>query len=105
MTTDQEAVPPIVCTLAPDELTPRVLEFGDLREAALSTERIEGGVGSTYPIELADAVEDLANRESSCCGTWLDIATSRTGATIRLELTTSNPDGVELIMSALGDEG
>jgi len=102
MTTEQEAAPPLVCTLSPAELMTRGLEWGDLRDLAVSTERIEGGVGSTYPIEWAVAVEDLANRESSCCGSWLNTATSRTSDQIRLELTTANPDGVDLIVSMVG---
>lgn len=94
--------PPIVCTLSAAELAERGLEWSDLGPLALTSERIDGGIASTYPLEIADQVEDLANRESSCCGTWLSAAVSRVDGVVRLELTTANPDGLAIIVSMAG---
>ena len=94
--------PPIVCTLSDTELAERGLEWSDLGPLALMSERIEGGIASTYPLEIADQVEDLANRESGCCGTWLATSVRRGNDVVRLELTTENPDGLSLIEAMAG---
>ncbi len=93
---------PVVCTLGVKERTVRVLEWSDLGALSLTSERIDGGVASTYPIGIADAVEDLANRENSCCGSWLMASTERLGDVIRLQVTTENPAGLDLIRSMAG---
>lgn len=93
---------PIVCTLDDDQLKQQGLEWSDLRALSLSSERIDGGVASTYPLELFDRVQDLANRESSCCGTWLAVGVSQTDDVVRLELTTQNPDGLAVIAAMAG---
>lgn len=92
-------VPPVVCTLTIGKRAERQLEWSDLRDLALSSETIDGGVASTYPLALADKIDDLASRESSCCGSWLQISTDRNGEHVRLEVTTTNPEGVEIIRS------
>lgn len=92
----------MVCTLAGDEEETRHLEWGDVAPLAVMRRRIEGGIESTFPIEMADAVEDLANREMECCGSWLDIKTTRTSDLIRLEMTTANTDGVAILVSLAG---
>lgn len=96
--------PPIVCTLDDRELAKRGLEWSDLGALALTTERLDRGIASTYPLEIADQVEDLATRESSCCGTWLSTAVNRTNDVVRLELTTENPDGLAVILAMAGFE-
>lgn len=97
-----ETVPPVVCTLSVGGRAERGLEWSDLAALSLTSERIEGGVASTYPLDLADKIEDLANREITCCGSWLDIASSRGDDMIRIELTTTNPEGLEMIASIAG---
>lgn len=98
-------VPAVVCTLEAGSRADQKLEWSDLGAHALSKERIEGGVLSTYPIGLAAQIEDLANREMACCGTWLATKTARVGDVIRVELTTTNPEGLGLILSIAGLEG
>lgn len=97
-----DPVPPVVCTLTRKELVERGLEWSDLSGLALTSEAIDGGVVSTYPSELADKIDDLVNREMSCCGTWLDSNLVRSDDTVRLELTTSNPEGLGLIRTIAG---
>lgn len=103
-----EPVPPVVCTLTRKELVVRGLEWSDLSDLALTSEAIDGGVASTYPAELTDKLADLVNREMSCCGTWMNStveqlgATEHRGKTVRLELTTTNPDGLDLIRRIAG---
>ena len=98
--TDQPA--PVVCTLSPKELQNRHLEWGDIRTLSLTTSAVENGVLVTFPIKLAHSVEDLAERENHCCGSWLSTTTERLEDTIRLEITTQNPEGLPLILSMAG---
>jgi hypothetical protein len=102
MTQESEAIPPVVCTLSTKARAQRGLEWADLGKISLTSERIDGGVTSTFPLEVADQVEDLANSEMSCCGSWLTISTTRTAETIELEVTTTNPDGLTVITDAIG---
>lgn len=99
MSTIDEPVPPVVCTLTIDKLAEQKLEWSDLAPLALSREDIAGGTASTYPLKLADKIEDLAEREISCCGSWLTIAHERHDDHLALRLTTTNPEGVDLIRS------
>ncbi len=92
----------IVCTLDADEVLGRGLEWADVGALSLTTEHVEGGVAATFPISIAAAIEDLADREKSCCGSWLSTSTERLDDTIRLEITTENPDGLKVILSMSG---
>ncbi|MFV1990027.1 MAG: hypothetical protein ACC652_04730 [Acidimicrobiales bacterium] len=102
MTEQADVVPPVVCTLVDGELSTRGLEWNDVGALSLTAEGIESGVVTTYPIEIADQIEDLCNREIGCCGSWLNIETSRLDQAIRVEITTSNPDGLGIIRSIAG---
>ena len=62
---------------------------------------LANGVRSTYPAELAEPIERLAAAERDCCGTWLDIVVARSEV-VTLELTTSNPAGLDLIRRMAG---
>ncbi len=57
----------------------------------------------TFDAELADSVEDLAARERSCCG-FLSIMTRRTGAEVRLEITSDSLDA-HLVIEAMAGLG
>ncbi len=105
MSTTEKQSPPLACTLTVGELAKQTLAWSDLAPAALTHKRIEGGAATTYPLTMVDQIEELANRESQCCGTWLNVAVTRLDATVRLDLTTANPEGVALIHSMLGDLG
>lgn len=94
---------PIVCTLDDGQLREQGLEWSDLAALALSSETIDGGVVSTFAPALFDRVQDLANRESGCCGSWLDVKVSQVDDVVRLELTTANPDGLAVIAAMMGD--
>lgn len=88
---------PVACTLDPKQRAARRIEWADLGSLARSTEPVPGGVASTFDLSLADGIEDLADRELSCCGSWLTITSSRSADTIRLELTAANPEGQAVI--------
>lgn len=92
----------VVCTLGLNERADRGLEWADLGELSLTSERIDGGVASTYRLSMADAVEALADSENSCCGSWLQAATERLDEVIRLEITTESPAGLDVILSMAG---
>ena len=92
---------PVVCTLTTKELAERSLEWDDLAPVALSREALPDGARATFALADADAIEDLASREMTCCGTWLRIETSRTDV-LEMELTTDNPEGLGLIRAMTG---
>lgn len=94
--------PPVVCTLSLGKRAVQQLEWSDLAPLALTREAVDGGVVSTYPLALADQIEELAAREISCCGSWLAIRHERRHDDLRIELTTHNADGVAMIRSFSG---
>ncbi len=111
MSTTQEETSPVVCTLVDGDLVESVAngdapaavaEWSDLIDLQLSAEHIPGGAASIYPLAIADQIEALATREGQCCGTWLTANTTRLADTVRLELTTANADGIELIVAMSG---
>lgn len=97
-----EPAPPVVCTLTIGRRALQQLEWSDLAEHSITRREVDGGVESTFPLTLADQIEELADREISCCGSWLQIAHERVGDVLRLRLTTANPEGVALIRSMSG---
>jgi len=107
MTKTQQKPAPVVCALVDGDLVEQTLEWTDLAPVTLTTERIEKGIVATYPLAIADKIEELAHRESQCCGSWMNVATARLEDTIKLTLTTPNPDGLALIYSIAGvaDDG
>lgn len=100
--TSADMAPPVVCNLTMGRRELQQLEWSDIAEHAVTRSSIEGGAESTYPLELADQIEELAGREIACCGSWLQIAHARGDDVLRLRLTTTNPDGVALIRSMSG---
>lgn len=98
--------PGLSCSLGPDARANRKLEWVDLAALALSTDRLQHGVVSTFRIELADQIEDLVAKETDCCGSWLDAAIDRADGLLRLELTSSKPEGRAAIhrLSGLANE-
>ncbi|MGI9599125.1 MAG: hypothetical protein ACR2QK_23375 [Acidimicrobiales bacterium] len=102
MSNDRRQPPPVVCTLDPKQREARQIEWSDVGALALSTERLADGIVATFAPELAADIEALAARELSCCGTWLNIETRRRPDAIELELTTSNPDGLDMINRMAG---
>lgn len=100
--TSAEIVPPVVCTLAIGRIGPQQLEWTDVATHAVTRVAIAGGAESTFPLDLADQIEELAAREMACCGSWLEISHERIGDALRLRLTTTNPEGVALIRSMSG---
>ena len=97
-----ESVPLIGCSLTGDDMVEQALSWRDLGARALSRERIPTGVSATYDSSLSDAVEDLARREMSCCGSWLTLVTTRESDAIRLEVTSENSDGLAMFVSMAG---
>lgn len=95
-------VPPVVCNLTIGRRVEQELEWADLAQHAESRTAISGGVESTFSLELADQIEELADRELACCGSWLNIAHQRDAKNFRLRLTTTNPEGISLIRSMSG---
>ncbi|HZJ27543.1 MAG TPA: hypothetical protein VFF40_11140 [Acidimicrobiia bacterium] len=95
---------PIACSLPTPDAAGQVDEWADLRRDALTRERLERGVAMTFGIDAADRVEDLAAREAACCG-FLSIATTRTAETVRLEITSDDPDAAPVIEALAGAAG
>lgn len=80
----------------------RELEWSDLAALSLTSERISNGVTSTYPRDLAASIEDLVERETGCCGTWLDAKATVDGDVLRISLTTASPEGLSMLVEMAG---
>ena len=93
--------PPLVCSLTAEDLAGQALEWTDLQAIARSAVPLPSGARSTYHLDHADAIEDLARREVGCCGSWLEIETARTDV-LTVTITSTNPDGVALIRRLTG---
>ena len=102
MDSDATSPPPVACTLTNAALARQALEWQDLAPLALHSQRIDGGVAASYPLSLADQIEDLTRRESDCCGSWMTIEHERSDAAIHLQITTTNPEGIEVIVALAG---
>lgn len=91
----------LICTLSDTERHAQELQWSDLAGRALSRTEVPGGVVSTYPLALAERVEDLAARELGCCGSWMKIQVERVDRVVWLSVTAQNDDGVEVIRNFL----
>lgn len=92
---------PVACTLPGEEANRQVGRWAYLQAATLISELVDGGVAMTFPIGMAEDVEDLAARERSCCG-FLTITTTRDADRVRLEITSENPAAAPVIESLTG---
>lgn len=92
------------CALTVDQGKKRTIEWSDIAALALRTERRSGGLTATFPAELANQLQDLADKEMQCCGSWLSVAITYHGDVVQLDLTTTSPDGQALIMGMAGME-
>jgi hypothetical protein len=92
---------PIACSLPLRDAARQAGEWTDLHDRIVRLDYADGKYVVEYPIGMADEVEDLAEREASCCA-WLSIATSRQPETIRLELQSENPDARPVIEALMG---
>lgn len=99
---DAELGQQLTCTLDATAQSHRRLEWADLCALALSSERVTNGVVSTFPLELADDVVDLATREGTCCSSWLTATTQRVGSVIRLSITSEDCNGQATIHRIAG---
>ena len=87
---------PIACSLSTDKAAVQLLDWANLQGHVVTTERLEHGVAMTFGADLSESVEDLAAREAECCS-FLSISTSRSDDSIRLEITSDNPDAGAVI--------
>lgn len=101
--TERSDTEPIACALPDGDGAAQALEWDDLKPLATARERFHDGVAMTFPIDLAERVEDLAAREAECCG-FLSITTTRSAAAVRLEITTDRPDA-RVVIDALAGTG
>ncbi len=87
---------PIACSLSTEKAAVQLLDWANLQSHVVTTERLEHGVAMTFGADLSESVEDLAAREAECCS-FLSIATIRSDDSIRLEITSDNPDAGAVI--------
>ena len=95
------SIEPIACSLPARESTDQVGEWHDLTSKTLTKHRIAQGYEITFSANEAALVEDLARRESACCG-FLNIATERFEGGIRLFMTSDNPEALPVIDLLVG---
>jgi len=92
----------VVCELATDETGDRAQEWDQLRNLwGLGSEPIPGGARLWLRAGGRKAAEDLAQRESGCCG-FLDLAISAEGERVRVEITSPAAEAASVIASLVG---
>lgn len=101
-TPSDKSVQPVMCTLIEKDKRTQMLEWGDIAPLTTSTQRLENGVVLEFDADIAEKVVDLAQREAGCCGTWLSISTLVSEDKVRLEVTTDNPEGLDILNTMLG---
>jgi hypothetical protein len=86
----------VACNLGESDTAIRTEEWNQLKEQAIGTEPIPGGVRLWLPAESDGLVRDLARREALCCG-FLDIEVAMQDGQMRLEITSAAPVAAPLI--------
>ena len=92
---------PIACSLSTNKAAVQLLDWANLQSHVVITERLEHGVAMTFGADLTESVEDLAAREAECCS-FLSIETSRTDDSVRLEITSEDPNASGVIEMLTG---
>jgi hypothetical protein len=94
---------PIACTLTTKDAAGQALEWVDLQGVATAVAPLPDGARMTFPASLRAQVEDLADRERTCC-TFLTITTETVDGTLVLDVTSENPEGrpVIAVLAGLG---
>jgi DNA-binding transcriptional MerR regulator len=95
-------VPPIACTLAPDRMSDRMVEWQELLARAVGREPVDGGVRVRFPAGAEPAVEvaRLAAAEQACCPFFeFTIAVHHTGTVLEVR---APADAAVLVDAVLG---
>lgn len=92
---------PVACSLPLTDAASQAGEWIELHRRAVRSEEIPNGFAVTYPRDMAETVQDLAEREARCCA-WLDISTTMVTDGIRLELASDHPDAGPVIALLAG---
>ncbi|MCI0424416.1 MAG: hypothetical protein L0Z47_01015 [Actinobacteria bacterium] len=92
---------PIACSLPTRESRDQIGEWQALIDHQKTSERVEHGYAVTYHPDMTSVVQDLARRETACCG-FLDIVTTSTEDGARLVMTSENPDALQVIELLIG---
>lgn len=82
----------------------QLLEWDNLHNHVVATERLHRGIAMTFALDVADDVEGLAAREAECCS-FLSIATTRGEDSIRLEITSDDLAARPVIEMLTGASG
>lgn len=95
----------VACSLGGDEAEARVQRWRAIREEHLQrTQVILGGIRMWFAAAAAEAIEDLAASEASCCG-FLRLAVRREDDAVVLEITGHADAGPLIRVLAGGDVG
>ncbi len=92
---------PVVCTLRDREAGAQALEWVDLQRLALHSAPLATGAQMTFSSVCASRILDLADRESTCC-TFLTIDSTLDGDAFVVEITSKNPDALDVIAALSG---
>lgn len=95
-------VPAVVCTLGEKPLGARALEWADVTGLSTEVETFDNGGRARFPVVYASEINDFVSREIGCCGSWLSMSLESTEGFVDLNVTTTNPHGVEVIHTMLG---
>ena len=92
---------PIVCSLPTGDAARQALEWHDLADRAVAIDHHGDGVSMAFDIALAEAVEDLARREATCCAS-LTTETVRTPEHVRVTIRSDDPAAQPVIRVLTG---
>lgn len=86
----------VTCTLGVQDAEERLDEWSEMRAQAHSVTVVDGVTTMMFPTDLEEEVRDLATRENSCCA-FLRLTVEADGAGCRLEIRSSEPNGVGMV--------
>ena len=99
--TDPGTEPPLACTLSVEGQAKQLLEWSDLRSHSLAVTSKPAGVEMTFSADLADEINDLAQREQACCS-FLTIDQATENGVLTLSITAERPDAQAVIAAIAG---
>ncbi len=91
-----DSSPSIHCTFEPRDAAAQVIDWADLRAHATAAGVIENGVRLTFPATMTEALDELVQREASCCS-FLTFTVTMTGEDVVLEVESGDPNALPTI--------
>ena len=91
----------LVCTLPIVDMADQLADWGRLRDSAVEAVALHNGAALLFPSDMETTVYELAASEAECCA-FLRIDVAIVGDMVRLEITTDEPGGEQVIAALIG---